>query len=59
MKPLKECDHIRATITYKSGRTEIVSDQLKRDKVAPKRYLDKIEALRAFPTVVKIKEETF
>lgn len=48
---------IRAVVHYNSGRTEIIVDKLKTNGEPPKRYVEKIKALRSFPTVRKVEEQ--
>lgn len=59
MTDQKKFDNIRAIATYKSGREERVTGQLKTDQTPYKKFTDKVDALKAFPTVEKVKLEKF
>lgn len=52
-------ENVRATITYKSGRKEVMTGKLRTDQRPYKRFEEKLGQLRDFPTVEKIVLETF
>lgn len=53
----REFTKVRATVYWKSGRVEVIEDDLKIDGTRKLRFHRKISALRDFPTVEKISIE--
>lgn len=53
-------DHTKFTVTatYKSGRTESFSGNLNKGGVLPKTAANKVQLLRAFPTVTNVEIAT-
>lgn len=56
MKNQEQHTHVKAEVTYKSGRTETVYGKLNKDQLPDKTFQRKLlSALRQFPTVTDIK----
>lgn len=50
---------IRATITYNSGRTEVIAGALKNNGEPPKTFSKAVAEFKRFPTVVSVEVERF
>lgn len=49
----------RAIVYWKSGRIEEFQEKLKKDGTSPKKFTDKANKLRKFPTVIKVEVSRF
>ena len=59
MKNQEDFENIRATVIYKSGRTETFTGKLKKDQTPKADFQKKVHDLKRFPSVVKIETERF
>ena len=54
-----EKQYCKATVLWNSGREEVFKDKLNKSGKPPKKFQDKVDKLRDFPTVKNVNVERF